>query len=282
MSAENPYLAYVVQRLRGVRRGVDPLAQSAGYQTISPVGEAAHGSQGARLLMRSNERGRLLDHHLNETGLSQLMAPGDPDKDLLRLSSTNHTNPHEVTVNVNVLEEAAAPVETAPDFLLQGIVQWGTGKGFSQAVFDLRRGLQMTLTPDTVSLACRYIGAVGPSVRVSASIAYGTPQSGASSLTFTELPIELEAAALSDPFRVPAYATRVAWYSDDAPLAAPIPAATIQQRSDTNAGAASRTVVQSASGPDAFVTLANGADFVRLVNDSAAAHRYGLIYELHL
>lgn len=280
---ENPYLRWARQQL-GLGRAdcVDPFHRAAGRQLLAPIGEGAIGREHPRQIMRAERRGGLLDHHLNETGYTQLISPGDQPKDLLRLTSEVHADPREVTVGVNVVEEVPAPANVAPDFLVQAIAQWGTGKGVSQAIFDVRHGAKLTLTADTVSLWVRYVGATGPGVRVSASIAYGTPQSARSALTFTELPIDVPAGTQSDPFRVPPYATRVAWFSDDAPLVAPIPAATIRQRSDQNLFALSRTTNQSASQPNTFVTLTNSADFIRLFNDSAAAHRYGLLYELHI
>lgn len=254
--------------------------QQLACSLLYPLGPAAANDLQSRAVMRELGRGGILDVHQNETGLAVIMAPGSADRSLIRLGATVRTNPRVVTVGMNVrtLEEAAA-VPT-PDFFLQALLSWGTGKGFSQAVIDIRQGIQFTVCANVLNVDVRYVGTAGPTVQISASSGYGNPQGSDVALTFTEPSVSLATGVTSAAFRVPAYATRVSWFSDASPTVAPIPAATIQQRGDTVL--AGRILTQTASVGSELVAVTNGVDFIRLLNESAATRRYGLLYELHL
>ncbi len=277
MDAENPYMQWVEASL-GLAL---PTHMTIAHDRLDPLGGGASNHPTALRTMRAIGRGGILDKHLGETGLAVLMAPLNPDRDLLRLAATTRSDPRVIAIGVNMIEVRPAPAPAfASDFLLRGVMQWGTGKGFSQALFDLRQGAQLSIAANIINLAVRYVGTVGPIVRVSASAAYGLPQSGAAALTFTELPAALAGNATGAAFRIPAWATRVQWYSPNDPVAAPIPGAIITQHSDTDP--TGRIIMASAPASNSFVEIANGADFIRLTNTSGAGHDYGLLYELHI
>lgn len=252
--------------------------QRGGMQTVPTLGPGARNNLPAELQLREMDRGRMLDKHRGETGLAHILSPALRQADLLQLSSVNRTSPRAVTVGIN-LEEVETPLQGVVDHLVRILLTWGTGKGASRAVVDGRHGAQITLVANVLNVAALYFGDVGPVVRVSASVAYGDRPGGQSVLTFTEPRVVLDRAVVSAPFRIPAYAVRVAWYSPIDPNLFPAPAATLQFRADAVLGGA--IVSMDAPGSGEFVVVPNGADFMRLRNE-AEAGEYGLIYEVHL
>lgn len=265
---QNLYLAWARNQL-----------QRGGEQLSPTMGEGARNNLPAEQLMRSMQRGGMLDKHRGETGLAHVLGPDDRLADLLQLSSVDRTNPQEVTVGINLEEVEPAGVGVV-DHLVRIILSWGTGKGASQAIIDARHGAQVELVANILNVSAVYLfGDVGPKVRVSASVAYGGRAGGESVLTFTEPVATIAAAALSAAFRIPAYATRVAWYSPQDPALFVAPAATLQFRADAVLGG--RIVSQSSPTDNEFVVIPNGADFIRVRNDGQAGD-LGLIYEIDL
>jgi hypothetical protein len=255
--------------------------RTAPLQVLSRLGQAATNDPQARQVMRAAERGGMLDVHHGETGYRRIMAPGSPDGELLRLAATTKNDPFVVTVGIDVktIEPAVEPPPSV--HRLQLLARWGTGKGTSSAIIDARQGVQFTIAANVLTVDVRYVGANGPTFRVGASSAYGSPEGCDVSLTFTEAEETLAGpGSRSAPFAIPSYATRVAWFSPDIPAAAPIPSATIQQLASPGVGA--RIVSQVAPPPGEFVAVQNGAEVVRLVNDAAAARTYFVLFELHI
>jgi len=266
----NPYMAWVMGQMG--------CAESAPLQVLSRLGQAASNDPAAQQIMRAAERGGMLDVHHGETGYTRVMAPTFNTGELLWLASTTKNDPRIVTVGINI-ETLVEAVEPPPaDHRLQLLARWGTGKGVSSAVLDARHGTQFTVTANTLVVEVRYLGTNGPTVRVSASVAYGSPQGCDNAVTFTEAEVTLlGGGGRSAPFRIPAYATRVAWFSPDIPG---VPAATIQQIA--GAGLGSRIVSQAAPVAGQFIVIQNGADFVRIVNNAQVGGVYFVIYELHI
>jgi hypothetical protein len=228
--------------------------------------------------LRNEGRGGVLDKHHGEQGLVVTMAPGDLPKDLLQLSGSNRSDPRFVTVCFSGIEAAPNEGDEA-DTRLQARILWGTGKGFNEAFVDIKHGVQVSLVANIITAAIHYFGNNdGPTVRVSASSGYGSHPGGDSGATFTEQEVSLAAAAQSAALRVPNFATRVQWQSrNDPAVFVPVP----MLRMFTGPTPADRIISQISPPPATWTTLPQGADFIRIRNDSDLAG-YTLIYELGL
>ena len=250
-------------------------------------------SQEWREILRCMGRGGMLDKHHRETGLSAEIGPQvlatltDPERSgsLLQLNSVNQSDPRGVLLNVDMVEvRAGNSAAGTPGFRAQLVVTFGTGKGQGRVVVDLKRGLQLVVPATTLTANAQYLDGddgLGPLLRVSASIGYGTRPGSEQALTFTEgSTVSLVNGATSVAFKIPPYATRVAWQSIADPTAFVVADANLRfERAPL--GAAARTAF--ANPPRAtFVTIPNGSEYISITNVGAAGTSYFLIYELSL
>lgn len=242
---------------------------------------SAKNNLGAEQVVRQLGRGGVLDKHMREQGLAVPMGPGSPQRDLLQLGAINKTNPRRVCLGIDVLETGAPAAPLTADHRIQIVLSWGTGKGQSSAIVDARHGAQIGLTANIINAAVRYLGASGPNVIVSASAGYGSRHGGQTSLTFTEAETApLAVGAVSAFFRIPKYATRVAWVSPIDPGAFIPPTATLAFMRAAVIGAP--VLNRSAPAGDIFVPIANGTDFIQITNNGGLNYTYRLVYEVCL
>ncbi len=245
-----------------------------------------------REFLRCTGRGGMLDKHRGETGLSVEIGPQvvstltDPERTgtLLQLTAVNKTNPKGVLLNVDMVQvRAGLDVAGTPSFRAQLVLVFGTGKGQARAVVDLKRGMQLVVPATTLTASAQYLDGDdgnGPLLRASASVGYGNRPGGQQALTFTEgRTVSLVNGATSQAFKIPPYATRVAWQSTRDPTL--FTAADANLAFEATPVAAART--SFANVPRAtFSVIPNGAEFIRIINVGATGTSYFLIYELSL
>ena len=245
-----------------------------------------------REFLRCTGRGGMLDKHHRETGLSVEIGPQvvgtltDPERSgtLLQLTSVNQTNPKGVLVNVDMFQvRAGLAAAGTPSFRAQLVLTFGTGKGQARAVVDLKRGLQLVVPATTLTASAQYLDGDdgnGPLLRASASVGYGTRPGSQQALTFTEAStVNLVNGATSVAFRIPPYATRVAWQTTRDPTL--FVQANANLAFEASPAAAART--SFANPPRAtFSVIPNGSEFIRIINIGATGTSYFLIYELSI
>jgi hypothetical protein len=130
----------------------------------------------------------------------------------------------------------------------------------------------MVLDASHVSLDAQMLGTVGDGAyKVNASIAYGS-FSGPSSLTFTDASVSLLAGNTSSFLTIPAYARRVALFSNSTTFSA-------RAELFTAAGGLAKTIF-TPSNNMVPVDIPNGCEFLRFTNIDANAVTITPFYEL--
>lgn len=206
---------------------------------------------------------------------SKLSAP------TLNLSGVDPADPIVVTLElqcVAITGDAARPADNA---LPRAVIHWGTGPVDNIAECDYRHSTRVTLVASTLTVQALYqtsdggVVAVGsPELRVSACAAYGNRPSVEPRWTST---IELIQQNQSRDIPIPAFASRVRWFSS-----AVNSTADIETRTLAAAGPVLRRV--RASQLDTIV-LSGGAAVVRLHNTTTVGPvdvPMGLIFDLSL
>lgn len=242
--------------------------------------------------LRCLGRGGMLDKHHRETGLSVEIGPTvagtltDPERSgtLLQLTSVNQTNPKGVVLSVDMVEvRAGIGAAGTPSFRAQLVATFGTGKGQGRVVCDLKRGLQLVVPATTLTASAQYLDGDdgnGPLLRVSASVGYGTRPGSDQALTFTEAHTGFLANGATSPsFKIPPYATRVAWQSIANPTA--FIAADANLEFEAAPAAAARTAFANPV-RGAFVAIPNGSEYIAITNLGDNGTSYYLIYDLSL
>ena len=228
--------------------------------------------------MSCPQPGGLLEQPPGVVGLLVNMRPGSLEEGLIRIRAETACNPQVVTISINkrIITNAAA---VATDHRVQILAKFGTGAGLGRVLFDARHGARITVPTATLYVSVLYLGTVGPIVEIGASAAYGSrPGLGEAPLTFTEAAETVAAAMTGTVTPVPAYATRVAWFSPDDPLVVPPAQATIQFSGEPTFAAIEQ---QLNPNPGVFRAIAAGMEFMRLRNDAQDAD-FQVVYELCL
>jgi len=213
-----------------------------------------------------------------ENGGRAILSPTKLDARLVDISGGNDPNPYVVTITLYRRNLSAIPVGS--NHLPQARIAWGAGRAAQSALLDFQHGARVTIDCSSLTVDALYSAAsptvVGPQIECFAGIVYGSLGSQLNTLTNAQQSFDAPSGFFGSPASIPDFGSEVKIYSDD-------PAATFDVILGRNvvAGRVTPEAVVTV-GPNLWVQIPNGAEFIDLRAASGAATVAGAQYLLNL
>ena len=214
-----------------------------------------------------------------ENGGRAILSPSRPDARLVSISGGNDPNPY--VVSITLYRKNLSDVHPNSNHLPQARIAWGAGKGAQTALVDFQHGARITLDCSSLTVDALYssVGSpvVGPEIECFAGVVYGSLGSQLNTLTLAQQSIPVVGLPYAGvPSTIPDFASELKVYCDD-------PASTF----DIILGrtvVAGRVVAEStvSAGPNVWVQIPNGMEFVDLLQTAGASAAAGAQYLLNL
>lgn len=213
-----------------------------------------------------------------ENGGRAILSPSRPDARLVSISGGNDPNPYVVTVTLYRRNTGAVPANS--NHLPQAKIAWGAGKSAQTVVMDFLHGARVTMDCSSLTIDALYNSngspAVGPEIECFAGVVYGSLGSQLNTLTQPIVSLDGASGFFGAPQSLADFGNEVKVFGDD-----PAATYTVNFGHTVTVG---RADIQSSTtvGPNQWVQIPNGMEFVDVQLASGASTFAGLQYLLSL